>query len=80
MLRSFKVIFNLGWGACTFVSAWVCVCTHVYVCTCVWKPENSLNCYSSHIHFFSFDTESLTSLELTKYARLAPGIHLPAWH
>lgn len=32
------------------------VCTHVYVCTCVCKPENSLNCYSSHIHFFSFDT------------------------
>ena len=49
----------------------MCVCTPAHLYTCVqepgyvWEPEENVGCHFQDITHPSFDTGSLTSLELT---------------
>lgn len=51
----------------------LCASIHVcaYVCTCMWKPEDTLKCYYLGTIYPVFEMGSFTDPEFSKLARLS---------
>lgn len=63
ILHMLKSFFEAN---CTFLfpMCFVCVCARVCACTCLWRPQFVINCFTSPFFFFFWQPLSL-NLELT---------------
>lgn len=57
--------WSMSFSACKHVYVQVYVHTGAYVCTCVWRPEDSLSCCSTGVYNLVWAVRVLIDLEFT---------------